>query len=287
MNGEILPIIFVSLIFLIILFFIFIIRHRGEAVRFWVQPVPYFRGIRHNRPIKLKITRGVGRTLDKNLVKTFDRIIFETKEGSPSQVVTEKKAKDVPEDLFEAWKEIRQHPEKYTIWAFFFMRRWRTPQGLKGRWVYAYSLFSIEEMAKDYLRHRLVQGVFVEKPLGVHYPPTKDEWVLSKIKEDTAKGLKLSKDRVRAYEKEYRRISKEKWLALVFHPTVTAIGQAEVMNRLTGFENLMAVTAHAMNALGTELAKYKALAHFSLRCLATGFSSANSCHQRKNSSNNC
>ena len=268
MNGlpfEFIIIVLGIFVFFFILIIALIIYARGEIYRFWTPPVPYFRRVKHNKPMRLKITRGVAQTLNETLVKIIGETIFQTEQkGNPSQTTEPQIREGVPNSLVEMWKKIREHPEKYTIWSFYFTRRWRTPQGDRGRWVFAYCLFSLEEITKRLGRHKLVQGVFLENPLDVHTPPTKEQWVLRRISEDRAKGLKPTRDRVKVYEKEYRRIVKEKWLNLVFHPTVTVMKEAEVMGRLRGFENLMAITAHAMNVLGTKLAEYEQYKHFAL-----------------------
>lgn len=268
MNGMPIEFAFVVLgiiIFMFMLLIFIFIRIRGEVYRLWVNSVPYFHKIKPNRPLRIKVTRGLALTLTKNLVEIVDKTIYKpVKETNPKKKIKLEKLPGVPDSLVEMWEKIRENPEKYSIWSFYFTKRWRTPDGNRGRWVFAYCLFSLEEMTKQLGRHKMVQGVFLEKPLSVHVPSTKDEWVQSKLKEDREKGLKPTAEQVKKYEKEYRRILKEKWLNIIFHPTVTVIKESEVMDRVTGFENVMAVTTHVMSELGTKLAKFEVYKYYFL-----------------------
>jgi len=269
MDGLFIAFIFCFFIVFLFLLVILITHVRGEVVRLWVHPVSYFRNIRYNRPLRIKIRhRSIAQTRSTSLVKTIDKVIFKTekKEGQSETINFKESADDVSPELFEMWKVIRKQPQNFTIWGTSFVRRWRTKDGTTGRWVFVFHLYPLEEMTKRLGRHKLIQGILLEKPLDVHTPPTRDEWLIQRIREDRAKGVdvKTLERRIKSYKKEYRRISKEKWLNLVFHPSVTTTKEAEITDRLIGFENVMSITAHAMNVLGPQLAKYKALAHYAL-----------------------
>jgi len=234
-----------------ILLLFLVVRGRGDLVRLWSSNVvPYFKRMRWNKPLRLKVRRDIGQTMNKDIVKLIDSVMFE--QGS-----TEKKRDpEVSDSLLKDWKILREHPEHYSIWATFFKRAWRLPNGLSGRWVFMYHLFPLEEMTKRFGRHQLIQGVLLPQPISVHAPPTREQWCDLRLKEDVAKGIRPDQKRIKAYVKEWRKVVKEKWLNIFFHPTTTVTAEAQMLERLQGFGSLVAINAYAMRVMGEKLAKY-------------------------------
>ena len=246
--GLVVGVFFVSIVPIVLLFLV--LHGRGDLIRLWCSNVvPYFKRMKWNKPLRLKVRRDIGQTMNEDIVKLIDSVIFE--KG------TENKLKDVPDVLAENWKVMRKHPSHYSIWGTFFKRKWKLPNGLGGRWVFMYHLFPLEEMTKRLGRHQLIQGVLLSQPLSVHSPPSKEQWVDARLKEDLAKGIKPDDKRIRAYVKEHRKLSKEKWLNLFFHPTVTVTSEAQMVERLQGFGNFVTIGAYLMRVSGEKLSKYE------------------------------
>lgn len=240
-----------------ILLLFLVVRGRGDLVRLWSSNVvPYFKRMRWNKPLRLKVRRDIGQTMNSDIVKLIDSVMF--KDGSTDA----KKSDEIPTNLFESWKAIRLHPERYSIWGTFFKRAWKLPDGLKGRWVFLYHLFPLEEMTKRYGRHQLIQGVLLPQPMSVHAPPTKEQWCDLRLKEDLTKGIRPDQKRIKAYMKEWRKLTKEKWLNLFFYPTVTVTSEAQTLERLQGFANFVTIGAYLMRVSGEKLAKFEYLAGF-------------------------
>ena len=244
----------VAILFFFGLFIFFLLRVRGEVVRLWVANiVPYFPRMKLHRPLRIKIRRGILQTLNTEIINVINHALFTLKED------VETVREGVPEELADKWKEIRDNPAKHVIWTTFAKRRWRY-KGQKGRWVFFYHFFPHDEMTLRFGRHKVWRVKLLATPIGFH-APTKNEWLKMRIQSLPKEQQKsLSKSVIQAFEKEYKReVKGRKWLLVMLHPTVTLTGEAQVIERLEGFQSLLPIIAHTMRTLGTKLAKFDAL----------------------------
>jgi hypothetical protein len=186
----------------------------------------------------------------------INNAFFELKKNPETEKLELVPRPEVPKSLIEKWKEIKSHPEDHIIWTTFAKRRWRW-QGQKGRWIYFYHFFPHDEMTLRFGRHKVWCVNLLPTPIGFH-APSKVEWIKMRMQE--MKKEELTPTLKTALEKEYKReVKGQKWLLVMLHPTVTLTGEAEVFERLEGFQSLLPIIAQTMRTLGTKLAKYDAL----------------------------
>jgi hypothetical protein len=231
---------------------------RGEVVRILVsRQIPCFPRLKPSRPLRVRISKFVVQNLSSDVVKIFDETIFDGVDEKNKP----KLASGISDELAVAWTKIKSDPSRFTIWCYRFKRAWRTPDGIRGVWVYAFSLFSLEEMAQKYGRHSLLRGVFSYPPLYVHDPPSKDAWVQMRIAEAKAKGAKgITTEMVKKFSDGYRYVGKDRWISLIFHPTMlTVTREAELIDRTNGFGSLFTVAVHSLKVHATEFAEYLVL----------------------------
>lgn len=242
--------------FLMALVVIVLWRVKGEVIRVWaVNTVSYFPRMKTNRWMRVKIERGVLQTLNSDIVRLIDAALLELQDKEAKGTALEAKA-DVPKELGEKWLKLRGTPEELTIWTTFTKKRWRW-HGEKGLWVYIYHLFSHDEMTLHFKRHRIWRVHLLPQPIGV-YAPSKRDWVVRRLQEAKAKGKPLTNDLKKSFEREYtRQVKGQKWLLVMLHPTVTAMGEAQTVERVEGFQSFLPVIAHAMGTAGGKLAKYE------------------------------
>lgn len=262
-----LPPIFIGVIAFFIVFIIFVLLtallySRGKVVRIWSKIVPYFPRMKNNRAMRVKIHRSeLVKALTPDIEKTLDNLIF-------VDVVNQTKRTDVPEDLCEYWKSIKKDSSKFRIWCHSFKRTWHVKRlGIKGRTVYAYCLFTIEEMAKQFGRHTLLQGRFTNEPTFV-YDPSLEQYIQKQVIEAELRGETLTSQQLKNLKKDFKYDKRKTYLATLFVPTTLSdVEENALMERLSNFGNSLKIIMYGLDAFGTKLAKYDILEYTVKRML--------------------
>jgi len=237
------------------IFLVFLVLYsRGEVIRLWTHPIACFPRIKSNRPTRIKVTSHVVQTLSDKLIDIFDEAIYES--------VKEKKLRNKStKELAESWEKIKVNPKNFTIWCLRFKKRWCIA-GERGKLVFAFSLFSLEEMTHQYGRNKLIKAILLHPPLKVHHPIPKKEWINMRINEAKANGSVITPELRKKIEKAYRLTPKESWISLIIRPTMlSTIEEAELVEKSVGFGNLFRIAVNAMRETSTKLANYEVYEH--------------------------
>jgi len=260
------PPIFIGVIAFFIVFIIFVLLtallySKGEVVRIWAKRVSYFHRMKNNRAMRVKIRRELIQALTPDIEKILDKLIF-------VDVKNQKKNPDVPEDLVEYWTNIKADLSKFKIWCYHFKRSWNVERlGVKGRTVYAFCIFAVEEMAKKFGRHTLLQGRFIEEPLLVH-APSLEQYIDKQVQKAELRGEQLTSVQLKKLRKSYKHNSKETYLATLFVPTTLSdVEENALMGRISDFGNSLKIIMYGLDAFGTKLAKYDILEYTVKRML--------------------
>lgn len=287
--SAVLPPIFLGIVFAIIAFIIFVIAAlaiytRGEVVRVYADVVSYFR-MKEDRFLRLRIHKSLIQTLTPDLINIFDELIFSSTDKKicpvckktvvPKQVDTAGgkryqcscnftaklkgfmnffvKRDDIEEDLFDWWKKAREDPSIFKIWCYRFNRPWRY-LGIKGRTVYAYCLFSLEEMIKKRGRHKEIDGLFQESPTFV-YDPSVEKWTQRQIAKSK---FKLDDEQLKNIVKSFKFWGEESYIATIFTPTRLSISEKSALKgRLRDFDNRFLSVLLGYRVFGAKLPKFE------------------------------
>jgi len=224
---------------------------KGEVVRFWGRKVSYFTRMKNHRSLRVKIHRELIQTLTPNIEKILDELIF-------SDAKKKLKNDDVPKKLFEWWKKVKANRSKFQIWCYRFNRSWRYG-GIRGRLVYCYCLFSMEEMAKKLGLHMFVQGQFLSKPLYVH-APTLEEYISKQLQRPEMQKKRQNPKTLKNLTKSYKFRGKGTYLATIFFPTALNISEeSELSGRIEGLGNWFKIVTLGLRTFATKLANYETL----------------------------
>jgi len=248
--------IFIGVIAFFVVFIIFVLLtallySKGEVVRIWAKRVSYFHRMKNNRAMRVKIRRELIQALTPDIEKILDKLIF-------VDVKNQKKNPDVPEDLVEYWTNIKADLSKFKIWCYHFKRSWNVERlGVKGRTVYAFCIFAVEEMAKKFGRHTLLQGRFIEEPLLVH-APSLEQYIDKQVQKAELRGEQLTSVQLKKLRKSYKHNSKETYLATIFIPTtLSEVAENELMGRLSDFGEMFKLNLLSLKTYATKLAKFE------------------------------
>ena len=229
------------LVFLGIFAFAFLVlRMRGTVIYLWVPSMPCFPHLKSNRPMRTKISVDVVHTLGPVLRNIFDETLKTTKD----------------KELLNSWKKIKENENNFTIWGLRFTKHW-TVAGETGKTVFAFSLFSPEEMIHLYGRRKLIKAILLHPPLNVHHPIPKKEWIQKRVDEAIANGRKITPELRKQIKKSHRNAPKEPWISFILHPTMLSeVEEAELVERLVGFEDLFKISVNTQKESATKLAKF-------------------------------
>ena len=222
-------------------------RHRGKRIRLWIRPISCFPRVKRDRPMKIKYILDVVHTLSPLLCKIFDETMKSLGDT------------DKDKELKRAWKKIKENKSSFTIWCIIFKKPWIVA-GEKGRLVFAFSLFSPEEMTHRLYRKDYIKCLLLYPPLKVHHPIPKTEWIKIKMDEAEANGNILTSELLKKIDKSYRYINKEHWISFILYPTMlSATGEVDLLERLEGFEDIFKISISTQKENATKLAKYEVL----------------------------
>lgn len=269
MSVGLLPV-FVGVFFAVIVVIVFVIfgfalYSRGEVVRVYLDRIPpYFPKIKRTRSMRLKLDKELIQSLTPEIKKILDGLFF-TKAKSENENKSEKKEElaqnpDVPKELFESWKKLREDPSRFQIWCYRFNRRWGIKHlGVKGRTIYTYCFFSLEEMVKKRGRHKTIDGFFSDDYLLVH-APSLEQYIQKQVEEAELRGEQITPAQLKNLKKSYKHNSEETYLANLFIPTTLHVTEkTELMDRFSGFTNIFKIAMYALHVLGSEVAKVELL----------------------------
>jgi len=246
--------IFIAVVLGIVAFILFMIAalalySRGKVVRIYADIVSYFR-MKETLPMRLRLHKELIETLSSEIKDVFDKIIFKDPKA-------EKKVKNsgVDDEMFDWWVKAREDPSSFKIWCYRFTRPWRY-LGVKGRTVYAFCIFSLEEMIKKRGRKDTIDGVFQENPI-VRHDPSLEKFTQRQIEKSE---FKLDDKQLKNIVKNFKFWGEEPYLATIFTPTSLSISEkSELKQRLTNFNNRFKTVLLGLRVFGTELVEYQTM----------------------------
>ncbi|MCW4015453.1 MAG: hypothetical protein NWF06_03705, partial [Candidatus Bathyarchaeota archaeon] len=194
-----------SVVVIFVLFILFLlIRVKGERFVLWCEKaVPYFRHMKAGRPFGVRWKREeLISEITPNLVQTLDGLIFKDNQDGVADEEREVRV-GIDSDFAEYWKKVRASSSEIKIWCYAFNRPWYIEDtGEKGRYVYAYCLFSLSEMVRKFGRKNVIEGLFAETPLDV-YDPTLEEKIVEAREKAKLKGKTPTVKQLKNVKKTY------------------------------------------------------------------------------------
>jgi len=255
--------------FIIIAGFGLLLYCRGKVVRVLADAVSYF-VMKSDRALRLSFHPELIITLTPKIEKVLDALVFSKPEirgikckcgevvipkkigehsvgdslsckcgvnfpyRHPTEIIQEAVKNDgISEEVFKWWLNVKTDRSKFQIWCYRFTRPWKY-FGIKGRTVYCYCLYPLEEMMKKIGRREYIIGKFLPKPIDV-YAPNMEEWTDDQLKK--LQKNELSAKVLESINKSYSFFGKEPYLATMFFPTLTVTQESEFSDRIEGMGN--------------------------------------------------
>jgi len=216
-------------------------------------PCSYFR---RNRPFQKKILFWQVANLndDPNLIQAIDDALGIEQEEKPTENTS-----NVDQSIIDQWQRIKRNPKTMSLYCLYFKRGFRTPEA-QGKEIYAYTFFDLTDMVRKVGRSNMLEGYFLEPPISLYRPPSRDEWVRAHLESIREAGRIRGPSDLQAYTrtiaKQYKRaVQKRTYVFLLLIPTWTRQGLSRSMQQTKDFQNVAQVVHHAEAELGPTIAQ--------------------------------